>query len=143
MTRWIGLLAAAALVVAIPAFAYGQPERAPGAIVAVDFGFQNPADGGPLVTINPGETVNFSYPAGSSFHNVNFTKEQPTSCTLTAGASGPVPPLPGVPVGEGLERHLHLRRRRARTSSSAKVHDSMLGAVLVVPVGPIRRPRPK
>ena len=101
MTRWIGLLAAAAVVVAIPAFAYGQPERAPGSIVAVDFSFQNPADGAPLVTINPGETVTFSYPAGSNFHNVRFTKEQPTSCTLTAGGAGPVPPLPAIPSATG------------------------------------------
>ena len=94
MTRWIGLAIAAAVVIAVPAFASGQPERAPGSIVAVDFGFQNPADGSPLVTIHPGETVTFSYPDGSSFHNVQFTKEQPSSCTLTAGGSGPVPPLP-------------------------------------------------
>ena len=45
MTRWIGLAVAAAVVIAIPAFAYGQPERAPGSIVAVDYRFQNPADG--------------------------------------------------------------------------------------------------
>ena len=48
MTRWIGLAIAAAVVIAVPAFAYGQPERAPGSIVAVDFGFENPADGTPL-----------------------------------------------------------------------------------------------
>lgn len=141
MTRWIGLLAAAALVVAIPAFAYGQPERAPGSIVAVDFSFQNPADGGPLVMINPGETVSFSYPDGSNVHNVNFTKEQPTSCTLTAGGAGPVPPLPAYPSAEGWSGTCTFNEE-GTYEFVCQAHASMLGAVLVVPVGATPTPTP-
>jgi hypothetical protein len=54
------------------------------------------------VTILPGGTVTFSYPAGgSSIHNVVFTGPQPTSCTQTATPYGyqiqAVPPLPYIP----------------------------------------------
>ena len=141
MTRWIGLLAAAAVVIAIPAFAYGQPEPAPRSIVAVDCRFENPADGGPLVTINPGETVTFSYPSGGNFHNVRFTKEQPTSCTLTAGGSGPVPPLPANPSPPGWSGTCTFNAEGAYEFVCA-LHNDMLGAVLVVPVGATPTPTP-
>ena len=141
MTRWIGLAIAAAVVIAVPAFASGQPERAPGSIVAVDFGFQNPADGSPLVTIQPGETVTFSYPEGSSFHNVQFTKEQPSSCTLTAGGSGPVPPLPAAPTGDGWSGTCTFNAE-GTYEFVCGAHPGMIGAVLALPVGATPTPTP-
>jgi len=74
----------------------------PGQIVASDFQFTNPAIGENTVTIDAGSTVTFSYPSGGSFHSVEFTDDQPTSCTQTAGpVLGAVPPLPTFPAGEG------------------------------------------
>jgi plastocyanin len=134
VTRWIGLAIAAAVVIAVPAFASGQPERAPGSIVAVDFGFQNPVDGSPLVTIQPGETVTFSYPSGSNVHNVQFTKEQPSSCTLTAGGSGPVPPLPAAPTGDGWSGTCTFNDE-GTYEFVCGAHPGMIGAVLALPVG--------
>src|SRR6478609_106213 len=89
--RWLILLVAT--IAAIPAIAYGNPAPAPGSIVAVDFGFQNPAtDGGNTVSVNAGETVNFSYPSGNNFHSVVFQGGDPTSCA---------PSLPDSPTGPG------------------------------------------
>ena len=61
------------------------------------------------VTILPGGTVTFSYPAaGSSIHNVVFTGPQPTSCTQTAApynytiaAAPPLPSMPEPPIWSG------------------------------------------
>ena len=92
MTRWIALAAAMAAVICIPAFAHGDPARAPGSIVAYDFGFENPAGGGSSVTINRGETVTFSYPSGGNFHNVVFDSGGPSACN---------PALPQFPQGVG------------------------------------------
>ena len=40
--------------------------------------------------------------AGGNVHNVDFSDAQPSACTQAAGAnSGPVPPLPAVPGGQG------------------------------------------
>src|SRR3954447_3527538 len=92
MTRLLGLLLIA-LAVAIPALASAE-EHAPGAIVAQDYAFENPAGGGDSVTIGAGETVTFSYPAGGSSHNVVFAAAQATSCT---------PALPDSPTPPGWE----------------------------------------
>jgi hypothetical protein len=51
------------------------------------------------VTINTGETVTFSSPTGSNFHNVVFESAQPTSCTLAGGTPGPAP-MPPDPSGD-------------------------------------------
>ena len=90
MRHFIGILLVAA-VVAIPALASADP-RAPGSIEAYDFGFNNPATGGSVVTINAGETVSFSYPEGNNAHNVVFDDGQPATCT---------PSLPDVPSPSG------------------------------------------
>ena len=53
----------------------------------------DPADNS--VSVNSGSTVDFSYPAGPSAHNVVFTTA-PTSCVQKTGvAIVPAPPLPG------------------------------------------------
>jgi plastocyanin len=90
MTRVLGLLLVA-FAVAIPAFAKAGP-RAPGTIVAVDYAFQNPADGSSTVTIAAGETVSFGYPDGRNFHSVVFAGGQSPRCT---------PALPDFPSGPG------------------------------------------
>ena len=59
MTRLLAVVLAA-LVVAIPALASADP-RAPGAIQAKDYFFDNPAIGGSAVTILAGETVTVSH----------------------------------------------------------------------------------
>src|SRR4051812_21731145 len=101
-TKLIAWMAATAAAVALPALASGDPGRALASIVAVDYAFQT-ADGGEgAVTVNAGETVTFSYPAGSSFHNVVFTGAAPTSCTQSSGTNlGGVPPLPALPHPPG------------------------------------------
>jgi plastocyanin len=133
VTRWIGFAIAAATIIAVPAFALGQEGRAPGSIVAIDYAFENPADGNPLVTINPGETVTFSYPSGSSFHNVQFTGRAPSSCTLTGGGSGSVPPLPPAPTGQGWSGSCTFTAE-GTYEFVCGAHRDMTGAVLVVPV---------
>ena len=108
-TRYLPWLAcAAAAAIGIPAFAYGDPaargsdSQAPGTINAVDFAFENPANGESEVTINAGETVTFAYPTGGNVHNVDFFVAAPTSCVQTAGNDlGPVPPLPAMPAPTG------------------------------------------
>jgi plastocyanin len=71
-------------------------------INAFDFGFDNPATHTNSVTIAAGDSVVFAYPTGGNAHNVDFSDAQPSACTQTAGTgSGPVPPLPAVPGGQG------------------------------------------
>ena len=103
----------AAAAVAIPALAQGAPERAPGTIRAVDFGFENPATGDNTVTINAGETVTFTYPE----------RRQLPQRRVRVGAAdlvharrrarpGPVPPLPTAPTGAGVDRLVPVQRGR-------------------------------
>src|SRR3954467_2161390 len=95
--------------IGIPTLAYGDPSSRRDAappltanIVAYDFGFEDaPGSRHNTVTIAPGGTVDFGYPTGTNFHNVDFDVD-PTSCTQTAGANfGPVPPLPAAPQRPG------------------------------------------
>jgi plastocyanin len=99
----LALAGGVALAIVVAAFPSGDAIAAgPGQIVASDFQFSNPSSGDSTVTIGAGETVVFSYPSGSSNHNVDFTGSSPTSCTQTAGSNvGPVPPLPAFPTAEG------------------------------------------
>jgi PKD repeat protein/type 1 glutamine amidotransferase len=98
-----GGLAALALLFAAPASA------APGTVKAVedlnlgsiftDAGQSDPADN--TVNVNAGEKVFFSYPEGTSVHNVTFnaTGPQPTGCVQTLAPAGmsiqPAPPIAG------------------------------------------------
>lgn len=94
-------LAAAAAVV--PAFAAGTGP-ASGTFSAYDYGWTaNGNAKSTRLTIAPGGTVSFSYPAGRSEHNADFGRgPHPTSCAQSAGpGSGAVPPLPHVPTGAG------------------------------------------
>ena len=115
----------------------GRRRPAP-AIEAHDNFFQDASQADPAdhsVTVAPGETVRFSYPSGSSSHNVNFgdVASAPT-CTQTAG-----PAIvrrrrrcPSTPLPAGLGRRVPLRHRRASTRSSATpTQPEMTGTVVV------------
>jgi plastocyanin len=64
-----------------------------------DAASSDPADNS--VSVNKGATVDFSYPAGASAHNVVFTTA-PTSCVQKTGvAIYPAPPLPAYSLPAG------------------------------------------
>jgi plastocyanin len=107
-SKWLPWLACAVVAaIGFPALAQGESESAAAeaSIVAFDNGFRDGSQSDPAdntVQITAGETVSFSYPSGSSGHNVKFDAAQPASCTQTAGPPlGPVPPLPAFAVGPG------------------------------------------
>jgi plastocyanin len=70
---------------------------------AADFVWNASGSTGNQANIAPGGTVTFSYPAGASDHNADFTGgPSPTTCTQSAGVdSGAVPPLPHQPTAPG------------------------------------------
>jgi cytochrome c len=111
---WLACVVVAALAVPPRALANAESAQASAAsFVAYDFGFRDAtktADDptATTVTVTPGSTVDFSYPTGSSVHNVHFGDAgtgigpQPTSCAQTAGpALGAVPPLPTYTLPQG------------------------------------------
>jgi hypothetical protein len=68
----------------------------------VDFDWSMPGATDYTDTIAAGGSVTFSYPAGVSIHNVDFTGGGPTACTQTAGSTvGAVSPLPATPEAPG------------------------------------------
>ena len=91
----------AAYAVCGPA-AVGASAPSSASVTAVDFDWSMPGATDYTDTIAAGGTVTFSYPAGVSIHNVDFTGGGPTACTQTAGAAvGPVSPLPAAPEAPG------------------------------------------
>jgi plastocyanin len=91
----------AAFAVCGPA-AVGASAPSSASVTAVDFDWSMPGATDYTDTIATGGTVTFSYPAGVSIHNVDFTAGGPTACTQTAGAAaGPVSPLPAAPEAPG------------------------------------------
>ena len=91
----------AAYAVCGPA-AVGASAPSSATVTAVDFDWSMPGATDYTDTIAAGGTVTFSYPAGVSIHNVDFTGGGPTACTQTAGAAvGPVSPLPAAPEAPG------------------------------------------
>jgi plastocyanin len=92
---------AAAYAVCGPA-AIGASTPSTAAVTAVDFDWSMPGATDYTDTIAAGGSVTFSYPAGVSTHNVDFTGGGPTACTQTAGSTvGPVSPLPATPEAPG------------------------------------------
>ena len=82
--------------------AVGSSAPSTASVTAVDFDWSMPGAVDYTDTIAAGGSVTFSYPAGVSIHNVDFTGGGPTACTQTAGASvGPVSPLPAMPEAPG------------------------------------------
>jgi plastocyanin len=99
-----------------PALAFG----ADGSFVAVDNAWRAGGGAANELTIAPGQTVEFSYPTGNSFHNVVFEDPQPSSCT------GVQPDNPG-PGWKG-----SCRFDDAGTFAFVcGVHDAMTGRVIV------------
>jgi plastocyanin len=91
----------AACAVSGPA-ALGSSAPSTASVTAVDFDWSMPGATDYTDTIVAGGSVTFSYPAGVSIHNVDFTGGGPTACTQTAGATvGPVSPLPAAPEAPG------------------------------------------
>jgi hypothetical protein len=86
-------------------------------------------------TIAPGGTVTFSYPTGTSSHNVVFTGSQPTSCTQTATAPGykigPAPPLPAVAEPPGWSGTCTFNTAGTYPFDSASDGPAMSGTVIV------------
>jgi plastocyanin len=82
--------------------ALGSSAPSAASVTAVDFDWSMPGASDYTDTIAAGGSVTFSYPAGVSIHNVDFTGGGPTACTQTAGATiGPVSPLPAAPEAPG------------------------------------------
>jgi plastocyanin len=120
----------------------------PAAILAKDSGasnwFQdasstNPADNS--VTVGPGGSVTFSYPAGASIHNVVFGASQPSSCTQTAGGAGSGPPLPPGPSPAGWAGHCTFPTLGTYTFACS-VHPEMIGSIVVEENAPVPTPTP-
>jgi plastocyanin len=71
------LVAAAMLCAAAPALGYGDPG---GSFTAIDYAWQANGTDATTLTVAPGQTVTFGYPAGTSTHDIHFTGNQPSSC---------------------------------------------------------------
>lgn len=82
-----------------------------------------------------GGTVTFSYPTGTSSHNVAFTGPQPSSCTQTATAPGykigPAPPLPAVAEPPGWSGTCTFNTAGTYPFDSAADGPAMSGTVIV------------
>jgi plastocyanin len=77
-----GLIAPAALALALgPGLAFAATPS--GSFTAVDYAWRANGSEATTLTIAPGESVTFGYPAGADFHNVQFTGPQPTCEGLT------------------------------------------------------------
>jgi PKD repeat protein len=138
--RYLTLLAVIVAALALPASA----GAAPGSIIAQDhevFGFiwtdasqGNPQDNS--VTVNPGETVTFSYPTGTSVHNVAFnaTGPQPASCaqTLPTPTAPGNPPMPAGPSLAGWAGNCTFANVGTYVFYCV-AHQAMQGTVVVVP----------
>lgn len=123
----------------VPAVAVAEAPPLTGTINAIDIAWSNPATGDNEVVVAPGGTVDFAYPDGANQHNVVFTGPAPTSCTQTAGPnSGPVPPLPAVPTGDGWAGSCKFDLE-ATYPFVCGLHGTMKGSVVVsatIPVPP-------
>ncbi|HEU0316940.1 MAG TPA: hypothetical protein VFR49_06400 [Solirubrobacteraceae bacterium] len=87
------------------------------------------------VTIAPGGTVSFSYPAGDSSRNVVFTGPQPSACTQTAApygyTIGSAPPLPQSPQPAGWSGSCRFDTPGTYPFQDAFASDAVTGTVVV------------
>jgi plastocyanin len=58
-------------------------------------------NGSAAMSIAPGGTISFSYPAGASVHNATFEGQQPVCTQTSPTVAGPGPRLPAVASGPG------------------------------------------
>src|ERR1700761_7940001 len=93
----------AALIASIPIVTAMAAPSLPmtGSFTTSDYAF-TADDGTDTVNIATGGTVDFSYPSGSSEHNVDCIGPQPSSCTLDGSPqSAPIPSSPSEPGWSG------------------------------------------
>jgi plastocyanin len=144
-TKIAACLAVAVTAVGASSLAYGDARRAGGEIQAYDNGFINPADGSTNVTVDPGDTVTFSYPTGASFHNVTFDGDLKPVCTQTAPAAsqaGP-PPMPAFPSGHGWSGTCRFDTSGVYSFHCQAHPDQMQGTITVTGAGePATTPSP-
>jgi plastocyanin len=116
-----------AVVAVVPALAYsGAPA---GGFTAVDFAWQAGGTGATSLTVAPGDTVTFSYPAGANYHNVVFTGPTPSSCE-------DLPPAPRAP---GWQAQCTFDGPGSYPFVCA-LHDTMTGTVVVAAPTPTPTP---
>ena len=101
--RWILAAGVGGLLIGAPAHGQDTPAAA---IVASDFAFKTSGGAAANVTVAPGSSVSFAYPAGEAMHNVVFAGPQPSSCRQTQPAgsgltSAPLPATPSAPGWQG------------------------------------------
>jgi plastocyanin len=72
------------LLIALVALAFGNAPAEP-SFTAVDFAWQANGTEATTLTVAPGATVTFGYPAGASFHNLVFTGPKPSCENLPPG----------------------------------------------------------
>jgi plastocyanin len=133
LSLYLAALAAGALVAfAMSASADGGAQPPPSAsFTARDNAWEVAGSSATTATIAAGGTVSFSYPFGSSSHNVDFTSSDPTSCTQTAGPNlGAVPPLPASPAPAGWTGHCQFNTP-GTYSFICNAHPSMGGTIQV------------
>jgi len=117
--------------------ATATPTSTPGAVTAAieahDNFFQDASGSDATdnnVSIQAGDAVKFSYPAGATSHNVKFSGTQPT-CTQTDGdVSGAVPPLPKYATPPGWAGTCQFNTP-GTYSFVCSVHSEMTGTVTV------------
>ena len=106
LTVTAALAVAASALVAVPA----GGQTAVSGFVAVDggegeYGTEPPYWSGPngaaAMSIAPGGTISFAYPAGASMHNATFEGQQPICTQTSPTAADPGPRLPAEPSGPG------------------------------------------
>src|SRR4051794_22576073 len=153
--KYLPWLACAAIAtVSVPAFASGSPSAAEplanGSVITYDFGFMDGSQASQednVVNITPGGTVTFSYPSGSSVHNVDFSSgPPPTSCVQTQAPPGsPIfgspPPLPPVTEGPGWAGTCTFNAAGTYTFF-CQAHDYMTGTIVVSNGTPTPTPTP-
>jgi plastocyanin len=114
--------------------ATATPGPASASVAAHDFWFQDASQPDPhdnAVTVQPGEWVKFSYPSGSSVHNVQFDQTQPGACVQTAGSViAAAPPLPQYYEGQGWAGECRFDAPGTYTFVCG-VHPDMRGTVVV------------
>ena len=110
------------------------PGPAAASVAAHDFWFQDASQPDPhdnSVAVQPGEWVKFSYPSGSSVHNVRFDQAQPGACVQTAGSLiTDAPPLPQYYEGAGWAGECRFDAAGTYTFVCG-VHPDMTGTVVV------------
>ncbi|MEY2514442.1 MAG: hypothetical protein QOJ89_1800 [bacterium] len=135
------VVAAAAGGLVLGSAAQGQaPSTA--AIVAYDNVFRTVAGNEANVTIVAGGHVDFTYPEGSSRHNVVFTGKQPSVCGISQPPSSLTSaPLPSTPTGPLWEGGCDFAETGAYPFVCG-LHSNMTGNVTVVAPGTTPPPPP-